>query len=195
MRLPLLGSPPDDGGVVDDRARALLDHVPQRGACHAHRAGEGYVEHRKPLLVGHLRERGGSAEARVVHEHVELPAAEVDGFRDQTLHVLLDGDIAERGVRARAQLLGRLPQPAFVNVADDDARALLDRAFCRREPDPGSGRGRDQHRLPREQTAPGGIGRPLGSGRPRGRVRHLGSFGNPRACSPITLRWIWFEPP
>ena len=67
------------------------------------------------------------------------------------------------------------------------ARALLDAALGRREADAGAGRGGDEHGLAREQ--------PVAAGRILGLIRHFGSFGNPNARSPMTFRWIWFEPP
>ena len=59
----------------------------ERGACHAHRAGERDVEHGVPLLVGHLGEFGRAAQPGVVHEHVEMTEL-VDAARDRALHVV-----------------------------------------------------------------------------------------------------------
>jgi len=66
-----LRPPAEDRGVVDDHARLALHHVAQGGARTAEGAVEGDVEHRAPLLVGHLRERRRAAEPGVVDEDVE----------------------------------------------------------------------------------------------------------------------------
>ena len=90
-----------------------------------------------------------------------------------------------------AELLGRLAEPALVDVADHDPRALLDAALRGREADAGArGRG-DEHRLAREQA----VARAGTSGASGGIRRTFGSGGRPRTRSPMTLRWIWFEPP
>ena len=44
----------------------------QHGARHAEGAVQRDVEHRLPLLVGHLDDAGVAAEAGVVHQHVDV---------------------------------------------------------------------------------------------------------------------------
>ena len=168
---------------------ALARHVAQRGARHAHRAGQRDVEHREPLLVGHVGERGGAAEPGVVDEHVELPAAELDRFVDEPLHVVFDGHVAEHRVRVRTEAIERLwRRRSWMSLMTTRAPSSA-HALRGREADAGAGRGGDRHRLAREQV-------PARRVRRRGRdVLIVAPSASPRACSPITLRWIWFEPP
>ena len=99
-------------------------------------------------------ERGGAAEAGVVHEHVEV-AELAEHVGEAAVDVVLRGHVGEH--RVRAELLGRLAQPAFVDVADRDACAFLDAALRGREADAGSGGGGDEHGLAGEQAAPGRV--------------------------------------
>ncbi len=92
-----LGAPAQDGGVVDHRSPvALGHHLAQRGPGAAERAGEGDVEDPEPLLVGHVQDGGGAAQAGVVDQHVD--AAEVGGGGlDQRLDLRLVGDVTGLG--------------------------------------------------------------------------------------------------
>ena len=104
------------------------------------------------------------------------------------------GDVAHGRGRPRAdgvlELLGGLAETALVVVAQHDDRALLGAALRGREADAGAGGRGDEHGLAVEQRVAA-----RGRRRRRGHAVTFGSGGRPRARSPMTLRWIWFEPP
>ena len=193
VRLALLGAPAEHGRVVHDDAEAARQHVLQRGARAAERAVQCHIEHTRPLVVGHVDEVGRAAEAGVVDDHVEA-AGRLDRGLEHRVHLALVGDVAHCGGRPRAhdvlELLGRFAETPFVLIAQHDDRALLGAALGGREPDPGAGGRRHEHGLAVEERVAG-----RGRRRRRGHAVTFGSGGRPRARSPITLRWIWSEPP
>src|SRR5438309_1423394 len=90
----------------------------------------------------------------------------------------------------RLEALGRLDQTPLVLIAQHHDRALLGAALGGREPDSGAGGRRHEDGLPLEER--------VAARRRRRRCAHavtFGSGGNPRARSPMMLRWIWSEPP
>ena len=66
--------------------------------------------------------------------------------------------------------------------------------FAVAKPMPVPGRRGDEHGLAREQAAAVGIRRGVGAS-VRAVSVIVGSLGRPSARSPMTLRWISFEPP
>ena len=87
------------------------------------------------MLVGHLDQRHGAAEAGVVHGDVD-PSEPRDDTLVQRDHLGLVADITGDRVHVLApglcpELFGGLPQPPLVRVGDDDRRALLKAAAGR----------------------------------------------------------------
>ena len=194
-----LGPPADHRGVVDDGARPSRHHVAQPGARATKGPVQRDVQHRPPLLVGHVHDLGRSPEAGVVHQHVEM-AGGADGRLEQSLHLGLVRHVARHrgwpGAHDRLELLGRLVQAPLVAVAEDHEGALLGAPPRRGQPDARPGCGGHQHRPTLEQLVTLGIGRhPRQPGRAHQRSSTRGSGGNPSTRSPMMLRWIWFEPP
>ena len=161
VRLARLGPPPEHRGVVDDDAALLRQHPGQSGTGAAESPGQRDVEHGRPLLVGHLHQRHGPAEAGVVHRHVDAAEA-----RRRTViegaHLRLVAHVAGQrvhplgavGTRLGRQLLGRLGQAPLVGIGDHDRRPLFQAAPGRGGPDPRpGGRGHDDH-LPLQQPVP-----------------------------------------
>ncbi len=146
--LPLLRPPADDGRVVDDHAGALRGHQPQRRPGAAEGAVQRHVEHLGPLLVGHVDDGGGAAEAGVVDEHVD-PAVSLDRAGEQRLHLLFDRHVAGHREHV-AERRSRLAEPALVPVGHDDRRALLDSPSGGGEADARAGRRGHDDDLPSE---------------------------------------------
>jgi hypothetical protein len=134
-----------------------------------------------------------ASETGVVDDHVEA-TGRLDRSGEQRVHLTLIGHVAHRRGRPRAhdvlELLGGFAETPFVLIAHDDDRAFLGAALRGREPDPGSGGGGHEHGLALEERVTAG-----GRRHPRGHDATFGSGGSPRARSPMTLRWIWSEPP
>jgi hypothetical protein len=151
-----LGAPAQDGGVVDHRSPvALGHHLAQRGPGAAERAGEGDVEDPEPLLVGHVQDGGGAAQAGVVDQHVD-PAEAGGGGLDQRLDLRLVGDVAGLGPDPVAVGLGQFGagggQALVMLVADHDLGAFLQAAAGGGAADAGAGRGGDHDDLALEQV-------------------------------------------
>jgi hypothetical protein len=119
-----------------------------------------------------------AAEARVVHEHVQVPEL-VEGAAYQRLDLALLGDIAELGRRGLAgdglDLLRRAVQAPLVEVGDHHARTLFGAAARGREADPAARRRRDQHGTTVEELATARIGGNVGH------RSYRGSRGSPSA--------------
>ncbi len=214
VRLQFLRPPAEHGRVVHHGAAPALIHVGKHGAKTAERAGERDVEHLRPRIVGHLDDRCVAAEPRVVHPDVDV-AELLDARGDERSNVVLAGHVADLGAGSPARLgldpVGGLTETPLVHVGDQHVGALFDAATGEGEPDAGAGRGRDHHVLLVQQSVRGWVGRwgrhvcapgSCQSGEAgwgswwRGRApAQRGSRGRPSARSPITLRWIWSDPP
>jgi hypothetical protein len=160
--LARLRAPAEHGGVVDDRAAPPLDHVRKHRSGHAEGARQRDVEHTQPGLVAEIRHLAEAPEARVVHQHIQMPHL-VEAASHERLYVALPRHVAEltgrRLPRDGFDLLGSLAQPPLVEIGEHHARSLFRTASRGGEADPGPGRGRDQHRTALEELAAGGIGR------------------------------------
>ena len=165
----------------------------QRSPRRPERAVERDVEHTRPLVVRHLDDVGFPPETGVVDDDVET-VRRGDRSVEHRVHLPLVGDVAHRRRRAGPhdllELLGGLAEAPLVLIAQHHDRALLGAALRSREADTRPRRRRDEHGLAVEERVTARRRR-----RGRGHVVTLGSAGSPRARSPMTLRWIWFEPP
>ena len=196
--LALLRAPADHRGVVDDHALlAGGDHPLAGGPDAAEGAGQGDVEDLEPLLVGHLQDARGAAEAGVVDHDVD--AAELVGRVEQRADLGLVGDVADQLAHpVGAELLGQrllgLREPALVGVAEDDRlRALLQRPSYDGRADAGAGGGRHDDDLAGQQVVAGDVvgGGLLGSGGGHPRA----SRGRPSTRSARMLRCTSSLPP
>ena len=194
VRLAGLRAPAEHRGVVHHRSPVpLRDHLPQRRPGAPEGAVERHVEHPQPLLVGHLEDRAGAAEPRVVNEHVDA-AEPARRAVDQRVDRALVGDVARQRpdpvpVRGR-ELVAGLAQPPGVLVADHHLGALLEAAAGGGRADAGAGRGGDHDDLAVEQAvALGGSASSAVSRHPRT------GLGRPSARAAMMLRWISSDPP
>ena len=164
VRLAGLGPPAEDRGVVDHGAAvALGDHLPQHGPGAAERAGQRDVEDPLPLVVGHVQDGGGAAEAGVVDEDVDA-AESLDGGLGERADLGFVGDVAglrgdPAGAVAGGELIAGRGQPALVLVAEHDLGALGQAAPGDRGADAGAGRGGDHDDLAGQQVAAGRVRR------------------------------------
>ncbi len=124
---------------------------------------ERHVEHARPLLVGHVDEVRGAAEAGVVDQHVD-PAGRRDR-RSSNMRwtcastVTSQSTVGGRCPRIWASCSAASSEAALVLVADHDERAFLGAALGGGEADAGAGGGGDEHRLAGEQRVAGRAGR------------------------------------
>ena len=88
---PALRVPPLAGRRVDDASVALLHHERHCVVAHVERALQVHVNHRVPLVLGHLPEQLVAEDARVVHQDVEL-AKRVDSGANDALCRTVVGD-------------------------------------------------------------------------------------------------------
>ena len=200
MRLPLLGAPPDDRGVVDDDALRPGGHEPLTGRPDAAEgAGERDLEDLGPLVVRHLEDGGGATEAGVVDHDVD--PAELVGGVEQRLHLGLVGDVADQlphpvGTELRCQRLLGLGEPALVGVAEHDGlRALLERAAYDGGADAGTGGSGHHHDLAGQQVVARHVVRDRLLGPLRSHAVPFGSLGRPSTRSARMLRCTSSLPP
>ena len=162
VALAALGPPAEHARVVDDGPAAALDHVGQHGARHAEDAVERHVDDAEPVLVLHVDDITGAAETGVVDDDVQV-AERVDGGGGERPHLLVRRHVAERVADLGAGDLGERPGglggAPLVDVAQEDARPLLDTALRGRKADARTGRCGDQYVLALEEAVALDVGR------------------------------------
>ena len=106
MGLAGLRPPAEHRGVVDDDpAAAPSIEMAEGGPGAAEGAGQGDVEHQRPLLVGHVHDLDLPTQPGVVDGHVES-AVTFDRGVVEVLHLGLVGHVAGHGQWALTGQLG-----------------------------------------------------------------------------------------
>ncbi|MNJ51330.1 hypothetical protein D3C77_466300 [compost metagenome] len=172
MGLLLLRAPAEHRRVIDDHPGTAWLHMRQHRAGHPESAGEGDIQHLRPLLIGHLDHTLLPAQACVIDQHID-PAQRTFGAGHQGLDLLLTGHIAQLAIDRLQTGFGLQPFHGFLQAARMHIRnhqcptALFGTAPSGGITDTGAGGGSDQHRLAGQQLVTGHI---------RGSLIHSGNL-------------------
>jgi len=118
-------------------ALGCLAQVPGGGADDTERRGEVHVEHRLPLLVGHLVNGSVPGVTRVVDDRIDPPES-VERLFNQARGEVRFRHVARHGERVAVvafNCFGGFMRWLRVNVREDDARAVRREKFSARATD------------------------------------------------------------